>query len=437
LKLVRRRLIAERRALALAAGACAFVLALPLSCGNPSHPPPLSDEGTGGGATSGSSSGPGNLAGDGAAVVPTCNLGPHGGVCACVDQPLLGDPPNLFFVLDRSGSMSESWGAGGDVKWTTVVNELTRVVVALGPRASYAVSLFPDPRFANAVDCAQGAATANCNACAPGVQAFPGIPGVPVLRGDAPAGTPGPHETALISMLNRAGAFGGTPTAATFASLAATIRSLPGKTYVIFATDGGPNCDSQLTCSAATCTVNIENQTGCPPSGPPNCCDPTAGAGTNLDCLDATATVAAVQAIATVGVPVYVIGVPQSEPYSALLDQLAQAGGTARGSEPQYYAASSTDPTALLAALKKIAAQITGTCKLTLDKAPPDPSLVNVFFDGSPLPQAGPDGWTLATARLDGGSETTVTVLGASCQKILDGDVLDVRVVAGCPTVTQ
>jgi hypothetical protein len=62
---------------------------------------------------------------------------------------------------------------------------------------------------------------------------------------------------------------------------------------------------------------------------------------------------------------------------------------------------------------------------------------VNVFFDGSPVPQAGPDGWTLTTTREDGGSQTTVTVLGASCQKILAGDVLDVRVVAGCPTVTQ
>jgi hypothetical protein len=41
----------------------------------------------------------------------------------------------------------------------------------------------------------------------------------------------------------------------------------------------------------------------------------------------------------------------------------------------------------------------------------------------------GTDGWTL-----DG---TTVTILGASCQKILDGDVLDVRVVAGCPTLLQ
>jgi hypothetical protein len=144
-----------------------------------------------------------------------------------------------------------------------------------------------------------------------------------------------------------------------------------------------------------------------------------------------------VKAIADAGTPVYVVGVPQSEPYAMLLDELAQAGGTARGSEPQYYAASATDPSLLLAALSKIAARITGSCKLTLGSALPDSSLVNVFFDGNPLPQAGPDGWTLTTTHGDAGSQTTVTVLGASCQKILAGDVLDVRVVAGCPTVIQ
>jgi hypothetical protein len=51
---------------------------------------------------------------------------------------------------------------------------------------------------------------------------------------------------------------------------------------------------------------------------------------------------------------------------------------------------------------------------------------VNVFVDEQVLPQDGPDGWTL-----DG---QTVTVLGQTCQSILSGAVLDVRVVAGCPT---
>jgi hypothetical protein len=330
--------------------------------------------------------------------------------------------------------MNNPWNQAGDQKWSTVVNTLSDLVIKLGPRASYAVAVLPDPHFASEANCNSSKPPAPCMPCAPGVQIFPGPQGV--LRGDAPAGTPGPVELGLSSMLNRVGAFGGTPTAATLAALANSIESLPGKTYVIFATDGGPNCNPSASCGADACTANIENDTGCPPAGP-NCCDPNLGQVSNLGCLDAQATVGAVSAIAAHGVPVYVVGVPQSEPYSLLLDQLAQAGGTARGSEPQYYAAGGSDPSALLAALKEIAAQITGTCKLLLDHPPPDPSLVNVFFDGTPLPQPGPNGWTLDTTRGDAGSVATVTVLGSSCQEILDGNVIDVRVVAGCPTVTQ
>ncbi len=82
-----------------------------------------------------------------------------------------------------------------------------------------------------------------------------------------------------------------------------------------------------------------------------------------------------------------------------------------------------------MAVLASIAAQITGTCTLDLSSVPPDSNLVNVFLDESVLPQNGPDGWTL-----DG---STVTISGASCQEILEGAVLDVRVVAGCPTVAH
>jgi hypothetical protein len=178
---------------------------------------------------------------------------------------------------------------------------------------------------------------------------------------------------------------------------------------------------------------------------PNSCCtdssSPANQALANLSCLDAQATIAAVQKLASAGIPVYVVGVPGSEVYAQLLDELALAGRTARAGVDaggldggldggvQYYAVSSTDQAAFTAALSKVAASITGSCTLTLDSAPPDPSLVNVFLDDQPVPQMGPDGWTL-----DG---ITVTLLGASCQKVTDGDVLDVRVVAGCPTVIK
>jgi hypothetical protein len=134
-----------------------------------------------------------------------------------------------------------------------------------------------------------------------------------------------------------------------------------------------------------------------------------------------------VAAIAAAHIPVYVLGIPGSAPYAALLDDLATAGNTARTDEPKYYAVDTADQALFLDALKKIAATITGTCTLTLDAVPPDPGQLNVFFDQSVLPQSGPDGWTI--------SGSTVTILGASCQKIQNGDVLDVRVVGGCPTV--
>jgi len=376
--------------------ACA--LALVAGCGSPEAPPdyagfvPRPALGADGGSTSGFDLG-------GSPRVPMCSLGPEGGVCACADEPLAIDPPNIYFVLDRSGSMNEL------NKWTNVQLVLERLTIGLGPRASFGAAVFPSPAF---------------DGCSPGIEIFP-----PTV-GDRPAGSPGPTEAALITVLSQIPASGGTPTGATFSSLLPRLSSLRGKTYVILATDGGPNCNANAACDVDLCTFNIENDMGCPAGGSPNCCaDPNGGA---LACLDEGPTIQAVQSIAAAGIPVYVVGVPGSAPYASLLDELAIAGGTGRGSEPQYYAIDTADQGALAGALSSIAAKITGSCTLSLGNAPPDPGLVNVFFDEQALPQSGPDGWSL-----DG---TTVTIAGASCQKILDGDVLDVRIVAGCPTVT-
>jgi hypothetical protein len=377
-------------------------------CGGPARPHALGNQSEFSGSASAGvpfSDGGGTVLSPNSGGPPMCSLGPNGGVCACVDQPLLIDPPNLYFVLDRSGSMN------ADNKWPTVIATLGQLVVALGPRANLGAAVFPSPG---------GEAPDQCEA---GVEVFPTRPG------DSPAGRAGPTATTLLEVLGQIAAAGGTPTAATLAALAPHVEALPGKTFVILATDGGPNCDAALTCNVSDCQPNLEGDLGCPVAGP-SCCTPdTAGAEA---CLDRDATVAAVTALSASGIPVYVVGVPGTGPYGQpgqVLDLLARAGGTARGSEPEFYQVTSTDQAALKSVLFRIAALATASCTLTLNNAPPDPSNVNVFLDEQPIAQAGPDGWTI-----DG---QTVTIVGQSCARITSGSVLDVRVVAGCPTVLR
>jgi hypothetical protein len=456
-------------ALAVASGA--GVAAAP-GCGAPSRPPGLSDYVH--------EAGTALFVNDASPGLATCNLGPNGNVCACVDQPL-GQVPNLYFVLDRSGSMNE------DNKWATIVNVITTVVLELGPRVNVGVAVFPNPA-AGPDTCATGDAI------------------VPLSRGDVPSRELGPTASAIFNTLGRVGAQGGTPTAATLTGLMPLFKTFPGKTYVVLATDGGPNCNPNAMCGAAQCQLDIEATPGCATNT--NCC---AGPGGGLNCLDAEPTTLAVQALADNNFPVYVVGVPGSAPYATLLDALATAGGTARdanGPGPQYYDVATTDEPALQAALFQIAGKIAGNCQLALDAVPPNPNLVNVFIDEQPLAtgagcidpgaleggseagvaggaETGTDAFSSSESGTDvgtsaandaalestldgeGGFDTafdvadsaqdeasvvastypptcnwvlqgqTVTILGNTCQKIMAGDVLDVRVVAGCPTVIQ
>jgi hypothetical protein len=326
---------------------------------------------------------------------PTCDLGPDFGVCACSEVTLLTDAPNLYFVLDRSGSMADG------NKWNTVRNVVAKTVTRLGPRVNVGAALFPS----------------DSSTCAAGREVFP------VHPGDAPAGTLGPTGLALLSSTS-VPAVGGTPTGATLVALTPKLTSLAGRTFVILATDGGPNCNSAATCAVDACILNIENYPGCPTMGSPNCC--TSSFDGPESCLDADPTVNAVAALMKAGIQTYVIGVPGSGPYGAVLDRMAEAGGTARPTPPEYYRVDTTDASAFGDALAKVAAKITATCTFPLAQVP-DPGKLNVFLDGVALAPDPTDGWLL-----DG---TTVQIVGAACDRIQSGDVLAVRVVAGCPTI--
>ena len=331
------------------------------------------------------------------APILQCSLGPDGGVCDCVDVDLLEAPPLLHFALDRSGSMNDSG------KWNTVRAVVGETVMQLGPRVSVAASVFPDPAH---------------DGCSAGVQVFP------PRRGDAPAGVIGPTLEDLATAL-RLLASGATPTAKSLAVVKSLVSQEAGRRYVILATDGGPNCNDTLKCDVSECLANVESVAPtCQPNQLPNCCDGTAYG--SVQCLDGAATVQAVGDIAAAGVPVYVVGVPGSGPYASVLNKMAEAGGTARSGDVKYYRVDSTDADALRAALKQVAASITGTCDFEL-KERPNIGFVNVYADNKPLAQDG--NWTLTDKR--------VTLIGSVCEQVLRGDVLNVRVVVGCPTIAR
>jgi hypothetical protein len=375
-------------ALGLAAGA----VAVHAGCGSDARPPVLgSASNTPAAAGSGADGGP---TFDFDAAPPECRLGPEGGVCACLDLPLLGDPPNVYFVLDRSGSMRDA------NKWQTVRGVVTEVMRKLGPRAIFGATVFPDPR----VD--------ECGA---------GLEVLAPRRGDSPAGTYGPTSS-LFAAVTKMDANGGTPTSATLVALKSKLAAATGKTFIVLATDGAPNCNDKAQCDLQHCLLNMEALSGCAPGTPPNCCDQSPS-----NCLDNAATLDAVSALKLAGIPTYVIGIPGSAPYASLLSDMAMAGGTAREGATRYYNVDTADAAAFAAALSTVAAKITATCTFSLGSIPPEPDRVNVYLDGAVVPKE--PGWSL--------EGDTVTLLGATCAKVLAGDVLAVRVVGGCPTVLR
>lgn len=368
--------------------------AIVVGCQSSEPLPPASDST---GPPSNSVGGGGGFGADEDAGAPHCEANPDGSYCDCVDVPLFGDPPNLYFVLDRSGSM------GVDDRWNQVRITVASILRALGPRANFGATVFPG--FGN-------------DMCSPPVEVLPISPG-------DPAGVNGPAAKRLLSATFGTPS-GGTPTAEALRFVLPKLTATAGKSFVILATDGGPNCNEAASCDVDQCQPNIDDYPGCPSAGPTNCCMPPNG--TPASCLDGAPTLQATAALASAGFPVYVIGIPGSDAYANLLDQLAVVGTTAQATSPKYYAVDAAGSKDLLGTLKKVAAKIVATCDYPLANTPANPSLVNVYLDDVVLPQDPVDGW-----KLEG---STVTLLGAACQRVLDGDVLGVRIVTGCPTVT-
>lgn len=336
-------------------------------------------------------------------------LGSDASDCGKTVVPVLVQRPNLYFVIDRSLSMADPLAGSPYSKYEAARVALADVLRVIGHRVNYGAAIFPTPF--------------GTDACGPGVEAFPLTPGDPLSASDG--GTNGPVLQDLLTRLNRTSPNGGTPLSSTLTSLAPELEALPGKTFAVIVTDGAPNCNPNAVCDASGCMINVQGQ--CAIAG--NCCDPnTTGAGAQLDCVDADASVAAVEAYASAGIDTYVIGMPGSELYASVLDRLAVAGNTARTGSPQYYAVS--DTLALEDALRQIGVHVVANCNLSLVDKPPDPKLVNVYFDSAVVPYDPANGWSWT-------SSTAVEINGTACASLLAGDVQEVSILSGCPTVIR
>ena len=318
---------------------------------------------------------------------------------------------NLFFVVDRSGSMSTTLEGSGLNRFDAMREAIAAVLSQVGHRVYFGAAVFPGIPASSA--------------CATGTEVFPTQPGDPAIY--AATGSFGPVLTDFLSGLASIRPDGGTPLSPTLQELAPTLEALPGETFVVLATDGHPNCNPEAECSGSDCAINytqilLDDGTVC--SGSTNCCDPryvAQGAGPEL-CVDAPASEQAVVDLAAAGIKTYVIGLPDTEDYSDLLDDMAVAGNT--GHE-HYFAV--TDAADLATHLRSIGAEVAIDCDIELDEEPPDPNLVNVYLDAVVLPADEAEGWSFT-------SPTSIEIHGEPCEWLESGDVLNVQIVAGCPT---
>jgi hypothetical protein len=336
-----------------------------------------------------------------------------GGLCGNMILPVVTEKPNLYFVLDRSGSMQELLPDTKQTKFYAARYAIAKVLQAVGHRVRYGGAVFPMP----------GGSVAGC---APGAEIFA------TRDGDPPSGSGeyGPVLYSFLIALAKYAPDGGTPTAATLSGLRPILAALPGKTVAVLATDGAPNCNATASCNSSECQLTIEGgQLGgasCTESF--NCCDPTLVPGGQLYCVDDDASEAAVAELAQAGIDTYVIGMPGSEFYADALDRLAIAGNTARAQPPRYYPTASSAE--LTSALREIGVKIAVSCSIALDQAPPDSTLVNVYFDTTLVAYDELDGWAWT-------DPTTIELRGAACAELESGDVLQVQVVSGCPTLIR
>lgn len=418
---------------------------LPVACGGGDK---KGNGGNGGGSGNGGS-GNGGGSGTGGIVIigtggATGDSGNNntGGACGETALQAGSKPVNILLVVDRSLSMTGTPTGFTTDKWTAMKTALSAAITATQTSINYGLELFPYP--------ADGTLPLlnDCEVPTPGIQ-------VPIAAGDAGAGT----VTQINSTLQIA-ATGNTPTSAaldralTYYTTGAG-AGLTGDKFVLLATDGGPNCNSAVSCGGDTCVYNLDNpaqvcMAGGADAAYNNCCDAFYGGQTtaNLGCLDDAATIQKIQALLAAGVKTIVVGIPGSEVYSPYLDQFAIAGGAPANAttSPNYYRVDAAGGTlGLTTTLQNITRQLVTSCRQQLQNFNPTTSelskiTVKVDFGTDAglveVPRLAPNstltnGWTLDTTT----NPPTVELVGSYCDEVTANGAESVQIILGCQDI--
>ena len=342
---------------------------------------------------------------------------PTAGGADCGSTKVAAEPPvvNVLLVVDKSLSMDDTPEGFATKKWAALQTALTATFTQTKAKISFGLDLYPYSGTSG---------QALSNSCE--MPTSDGIV-VPVEAGTKSA-------PLILAALKANPPSGGTPTAAALARAddyftSGAGKALKGEKYVLLATDGGPNCNGDLTCAAATCTVNMDGKV-CGPAGT-NCCDPKVDKLGPTNCLDEDASVAAVAALAKHGIKTFVVGIPGTEAYADTLDALAaKSGVTNPDAPPAYFAVSAkAGATGLSNVLERITTGLVTSCRLQLEAVPPVLNDVYVVIDGVEIKHGDADGWDYD----DSVSPPAVVIKGATCDKLETDGAQYINVSYGCP----
>jgi chorismate mutase len=266
--------------------------------------------------------------------------------------------PNLQFLLDVSGSMSELISNSGSTsKLAASKQAILRVARDRGARLNLGLAAFPALDRASPED-----------ACTPGRELLAMTPGDPLLCGKPQSSGPVLGEISDLLLELRAG--GGTPLSPSIAALSTDLVTLKGSTALLVLTDGAPNCNPDATCNAEECAPSVYREyIGDIQCGPTvNCCDSSVIGHLIEDpgafCFDDDDSIKRISDLKEAGVRTFIVGVPGADELEDLMNKLAEAGGTARSGVTKFFDVADTDE--LDQALDEISREVALPCELEL-----------------------------------------------------------------------